>query len=216
MNLHKLTAAVAPAVVAVTLGAGTVHADAGAPEVRYEAKLVGNVVETTLDGGYFQVAGDQQTVAIKDTTGNTLVTLPLSFRQDGLEYPLAQQISDSGRTLDLTVVKDAAAARPAPALTPVASNAENQRAMDAFATQFGIATAIGGFIGTAIGAVAGAIIGLSVLPIEPATIITGAAIGGIIGTLVVGGPTLIIAGIDLINTLTAAPGTTKWMDNTGR
>ncbi|MGY2062788.1 ammonium transporter, partial [Nocardia gipuzkoensis] len=89
MNLHKLTAAVAPAVVAVTLGAGTVHADAGAPEVRYEAKLVGNVVETTLDGGYFQVASDQQTVAIKDTTGNTLVTLPLSFRQDGLEYPLA-------------------------------------------------------------------------------------------------------------------------------
>ncbi|MFI5780299.1 ammonium transporter [Nocardia sp. NPDC051570] len=216
MNLHKLTAAVVPAVVAVTLGAGTVHADAGAPEVRYEAKLVGNVVETTLDGGFFQVADDQQTVAVKDTTGNTLVILPLSFRQDGLEYPLGQQVRDSGRVLDLTVVKNAAAARPAPTATPVASPAENQRAMDAFATQFGIGTAIGGFIGTAVGAVAGAVIGLAGGPLDLAAIVTGAAIGGIVGTLVVGGPTLIIAGIDLINTLVAPPGTTKWMDTTGR
>ncbi|SLJ39349.1 Uncharacterised protein [Mycobacteroides abscessus subsp. abscessus] len=31
-----------------------------------------------------------------------------------------------------------------------------------------------------------------------------------------GGPALVVAGIDLINTLTAPPGTTKWMDETGR
>ncbi|MFF0493094.1 ammonium transporter [Nocardia sp. NPDC003482] len=216
MNLHKLTAAVAPAVVTVALGAGTVHADPGAPEtVRYEAKLVGNVVETTLDGGTFAVSDDQRTVAIQDKAGAAVVVLPLSFRQDGKEYPLPFQVRDSGRVLDLTAVKNEAAARPAPA-TPVASNAENQQAMEAFATQFGIATAVGGFIGTAIGAVVGAIIGLAVLPVDPVLIITGAGIGGIIGTLVVGGPALIVAGIDLINTLTAPPGTTKWMDTTGR
>ncbi|MBF6334171.1 ammonium transporter [Nocardia transvalensis] len=215
MNLHKFTAAVVPAVVAVALGAGTVHADPGAPEVRYETKLIGKVVETTLDGGFFEVADDRQTVAIKAADGATLVTLPLSFRQDGLEYPLPYQVRDEGRVLDLTAVKNVAAARPAPAV-PVASLAENQRAMDAFASQFGIATAIGGFIGTAIGAVVGGIIGLAGGPLDLAAIVVGAAIGGIIGTLVVGGPTLIIAGIDLINTLAAPPGTTKWMDPTGR
>ncbi|MCM6773073.1 ammonium transporter [Nocardia sp. CDC159] len=215
MNLHKLTAAVVPAVVAVAIGASTAHADAGASEVRYEARLVGNVVETTLDGGFFQVAGDQQSVAVKDIAGNTLVTLPLSFRMDGLEYPLPYQVRDAGRVLDLTAVKNVAAARPA-AVVPVASLEENQRAMETFATQFGIATAIGGFIGTAIGAVIGGLVAAPSGVGIPAGIVVGAAIGGIIGTVVAGGPTLLIAGIDLINTLIAPPGTTKWMDNTGR
>ena len=33
---------------------------------------------------------------------------------------------------------------------------------------------------------------------------------GIIGTIVAGGPTLVVAGIDLINTLNAAPGTSVY------
>ncbi|QIS17572.1 ammonium transporter [Nocardia terpenica] len=213
MFARKLTAASVPLVVGIALGAGTVHADPAAPQARYQARLVGNTIETTLEGGSFRVAGDDRTVDITDATGTTLVTLPLSFRQDGLEYPLPHRITDSARVLDLTVVKDTAAAYPAPA-TPVASPLENQRAMDAFASQFGIATAIGGFLGTALGALVG-LTGIVAGPGVIASVIAGAAVGGIIGTLVVGGPALIIAGVDLINTLTAPPGTTRWMDNTG-
>ena len=35
-------------------------------------------------------------------------------------------------------------------------------------------------------------------------------VGEDVALLVVGGPTLVIAGVDLFNTLTAAPGTTQW------
>ncbi|NKY52355.1 ammonium transporter [Nocardia vermiculata] len=218
MILRKFAAAVLPAVVAVVLGAGTVHADTGAPEqVRYETKLVGNTVETTLDGGFFRISDDGKTVAVTAEDGRALVTLPLSFRQDGLEYPMPHQIRNDARVLDLTVVKDAAAAHPAPVapVKPVASNYENQSAMNAFATQFGLATAIGGFVGTAIGAVIGLVVGAAAGGVGAIPgFITGASVGAIIGTIVAGGPTLVVAGIDLINTLSAPAGTTKWYETT--
>lgn len=215
MKLRNFTAAALPVVVGVAVGAGTVHASPGASDVRYETTLVGNTVQTTLHGGFFEVSSDEQTVDVKSADGNTLVTLPLSVRQDGLEYPLPHAVRSEGQVLELTAVKNVAAARPAP-VQPVASLAENQLAMQSFGSQFGIATAVGGFIGTALGALVGLLVGLTLPVLEPATILTGAAIGGIIGTLVAGGPTLIVAGIDLIGTLSAPPGTTKWMEVVGR
>ncbi|MFD0361523.1 ammonium transporter [Nocardia sp. GCM10030253] len=206
MNLRKITAAAVPIVAAVAV-AGTSHAQpAPAPEIGYETKLVGGKVVTTLTDGVFEVAGNS--VDIKDTAGNTVVTLPLSFRQDGLEFPLPHAVQDAGRVLELTPVKDYAQARPV-ALTAVASTAENQQAQDTFLSQFGIATAVGGFIGTVIGALVG-LTGIVGGPTVIASVVAGAAIGGIIGTIVVGGPALLIAGIDLVSTLTAPPGTTKF------
>jgi hypothetical protein len=105
------------------------------------------------------------------------------------------------------------------AVQPIASPLENQRAMNDFSTQFGIATAVGGFVGTAIGVVVGGITGCILgLPLFgvgclPAAV-AGAGVGGILGTIAVGGPALGIAGLDLINTLQAAPGTTKWAKDT--
>jgi hypothetical protein len=209
MILRKITAAAIPIVAAVAVGAGTSHAQpaaAPAPDIGYATKLVGDTVITTLTDGAFEVTGNS--VDIKDTTGNTVVTLPLSFRQDGLEFPMPHAVHDEGRVLELTAVKDYAQARPAP-LTAVASTTENQAAQDTFLAQFGIATAIGGFVGTVIGAVVG-LTGIIGGPTVIASVIAGAAIGGIIGTIVVGGPALLIAGIDLVSTLTAPPGTTKF------
>ncbi|RDI43716.1 hypothetical protein [Nocardia mexicana] len=214
MILRKFTAAAIPVIMGVAVGAGATHAAPATPEVRYETTLAGNTVHTTLHDGFFQVSGDQRTVDIRSAAGETLVTLPLSFRQDGLEYPMPHQVREDGRVLELTAVKDVAAARPVQ-VTPVASLEENQRAMEAFGSQFGLATAIGGFIGTALGALVG-LTGIVAGPTVVASVIAGAAIGGIIGTLVVGGPALIIAGVDLASTLSAPPGTTKWMDTTGR
>ncbi|WP_342803757.1 ammonium transporter [Nocardia brasiliensis] len=200
-----------PLVAAVAVGAGTSYAApaAAANDIGYTSNLVGDKIITTLTGGSFEVSG--AAVAVKDEAGNTVVTMPLAFRQDGMEYPLPHAINDAGRTLELTVVKDASKARPVPA-TEIASPYENQRAQDAFLSQFGIATAVGGFIGTAIGALVG-LTGILGGPTVIASVLAGAAVGGIIGTIIAGGPTLIIAGIDLISTLTAPPGTTKWMND---
>jgi hypothetical protein len=210
MILRKITAVAVPIVAAVAVGAGTSYAEpasAPTPDIGYEAKLVGDKVVTTLTNGVFEVAGTS--VAVKDTAGNTVVTLPLSMRQDGLEFPLPHQVLDAGRVLELTPVKDYAQARPT--VTPVASPRENMRAQDNFLSQFGIATAIGAFVGTIIGALVG-LAGIIGGPTVIASVIAGAGIGGVIGTIVVGGPTLVIAGIDLIGTLVAPPGTSKWND----
>ncbi|MBF6298573.1 ammonium transporter [Nocardia amamiensis] len=213
MILRKVTAAVVPLVAALTVGAGAAHAEpapAPVPNIGYEARLVGNQIVTTLTAGTFDVRDGA--VAIKDEAGNVALTLPLAFRQDGLEYPMPHAVRDAGRVLELTIVKDAAQARPA--ATPVASPQENQQAMDAFLSQFGIATAVGGFIGTIVGALVG-LTGIIGGPTVIASVIAGAGVGAIIGTIIAGGPTLIVAGIDLLGTLNAAPGTTKWAE-TGR
>ncbi|WP_433681128.1 ammonium transporter [Nocardia sp. CA-119907] len=210
MILRKITAAAVPIVAAVAVGAGTSYAQPSAtpvPDIGYEAKLVGDKIVTTLTNGSFQMAAN--TVDIKDIAGNTVVTLPLSFRQDGYEFALPHEVKDAGRVLELTAVKDYTQAHPV--ATPIASPRENQRAQDNFLSQFGIATAIGGFLGTVIGALVG-LTGIVGGPTVIASVIAGAGIGGIIGTIVVGGPALVIAGIDLISTLAAAPGTTKWQD----
>ncbi|WP_067865641.1 hypothetical protein [Nocardia shimofusensis] len=213
MRMRKLSAVLVPLIAAVTVGASTAHAEpAPVPDIGYEAKLVGDKVVTTLTNGTFEIDGN--TVEVKDAADNTLVSFPLAFRQDGLEYPLGHQIADEGRMLELSVVKDVSKARPVP-VTPVASLEENRRAMETFGTQFGIATAIGGFVGLVAGGIVG-LIGLAGGVLALATVPTFASIGGIIGTIIVGGPALVIAGIDLVQTLTAEPGTTKWMDQTGR
>ncbi|HLS76999.1 MAG TPA: ammonium transporter [Nocardia sp.] len=212
MRMRKLSAVLVPLIAAVTVGASTAHAEpAPVPDVGYEAKLVGEKVVTTLTNGTFTTT-DDGIVEVKDSADNVLLSFPLTFRQEGLEYPLGHEIADEGHRLELTVVKDETKARPVP-VTPVASLEENNRAMETFASQFGLATAIGGFVGLAAGAAIGCVI---TLPACLPGLVTGASVGGIIGTLVVGGPTLVVAGIDLIQTLAAEPGSTKWMDQTGR
>ena len=160
----------------------------------------------TDDGWIHAVDG----VDIRDDTGATLVSLPLSVRDGTFEYPLPHKLREDGRVLELTAVKDVAGAIPN--ATPVASPAENYAAQNNFASSFGLATAVGSFIGMGIGAVIGLIVGTFVLPGVGTLsgLVTGASVGGIVGTIVVGGPTLIIAGFELSNTLNAPPGTTQW------
>ncbi|MFC3964448.1 ammonium transporter [Nocardia jiangsuensis] len=208
MILRKIAAVVAPLLTVVTVGAGVAYADTPTPDVGYEVKMVDGKVVTGLTNGTFAVTGEA--VEIKDATGAVLVTLPLTFRQDAKEYPLPHAVSADSRVLELTPVKNEAAARPVQAL-PVASPMENMRAQNAFLGHFGIATAIGGFIGTALGALVG-LLGFAGGPAGIATVTAGAAIGGLIGTIVAGGPTLIVAGMELLNTLNAPPGTTPFAD----
>ncbi|MFI1463858.1 hypothetical protein [Nocardia carnea] len=213
MRIRKIAAAVVPLIATATFGAATAQAvPAAAPDIGYRTELVGKTVVTTLTHGTFEVAGE--TVDIVDESGATVVTLPLSIREGGTEYPLPHAVRDEGRVLELTAVKDPAAARPAAEL--VASPQENLAAQDNLTSQIGLASAIGGLIGTVVGAVAGLLItaGSGVgIPAIPAGIVAGAALGGVIGTIVVGGPTLIIAGVDMVNTFTAPPGTTRWAED---
>ncbi|WP_280218610.1 ammonium transporter [Nocardia neocaledoniensis] len=211
MIIRKIAAAAIPILAAALVGTGVAHAEPVTPDVEFRTELIGNTVVTTLTNGTFTIDGGK--VDVRDEAGATLVSLPLSVRDGALEYPLPHKLREDSRVLELTAVKDVAAARPN--LTPVASPAENYAAQANFASTFGLATAIGSFVGMAIGAVIGLVVGAAAGGIGALPgFITGATVGGIIGTIVAGGPTLVVAGIDLINTLTAPPGTTRWAQQT--
>ncbi|WP_415975828.1 ammonium transporter [Rhodococcus sp. 077-4] len=218
MKLSKLVVTSALVAAAMGLASGTAYAQAPAepsatvPDTNYSVELEDRTIVTTIDAGVFKIADDGKTVDVLDAADKTLVTLPLSFNLGGLNFPYEQNVDNDGKTLrlipNLDFTKASANSRSIGATT-VASPEENLKAQQNFASQLGIATAIGGFTGTAIGAVVG---GLGFLggPVGLASVPLGATLGGIAGTIIAGGPTLVVAGIDLINTLNAAPGTTVW------
>lgn len=225
MKLSKLVVTSALVAAAMGLASGTAYAAPEAPaapgtseEIGFESNLEDRTIVTTIDAGVFKVADDGKTVDVLDSKDAVVVTLPLSFNLGGLNFPYEQNVDNDGKTLrlvpQLDLTKASANSRSLGA-TPVASTEENLIAQETFASQLGIATAIGGLTGTAIGAI---VVGVSTCVVSALLlclpgVATGATVGGIIGTIVAGGPTLLIAGIDLLNTLAAPPGTTKFADS---
>ncbi|MFZ2175791.1 MAG: ammonium transporter [Rhodococcus sp. (in: high G+C Gram-positive bacteria)] len=187
-------------------------------EIAYESHIEDRTVVTTIDAGAFAVASDGESVELRDSEGAPVLSLPLAYRLDDLQFPFDEEITDEGRTLRLTPKVEKADATPISeadrldddlALHDVASVEENTRAQTNFAQQLGMATAVGGLAGTVIGGTIG-LVGLLAGPVALATVPTFAAVGAIAGTVIVGGPMLVIAGIQLAETLNAAPGTTMW------
>ncbi|MEV6771764.1 hypothetical protein AB0N05_24375 [Nocardia sp. NPDC051030] len=163
------------------------------------------------DGAPADIADVVNVVDVKDGDGKVLLTLPLEFHLAGVTVPVKPEVQKDGTVLALTPDKPAGVSISQPiSVKPVASSLENTRALNDFSSQFGLATTIGTFIGTAVGATIGCIVTLVAGCIPGLT--TGASAGGIIGSIAVGGPTLIAAGIDLLTTMQAADGTTKWAD----
>ncbi|WP_433194741.1 hypothetical protein ACQP1G_39270 [Nocardia sp. CA-107356] len=163
------------------------------------------------DGKAADIADVVDVVDLADTDGHVVVTLPLQFRVADTDIPVTPVLKKDGTVLELAPQKPAGLDITQPlTIKPVASLAENQRARDEFASLFGLATAVGGFVGTAIGAVVGCVVTIAAGCIGGFT--TGAAIGGIIGTIVAGGPTLLVSGVDYVNTMLAPDGTTRFAD----
>ncbi|GAB4589694.1 hypothetical protein [Nocardia sp. NPDC127526] len=238
MKFRSTTAAAALVIGAMTMGTTVSHADAEpaqpaqSADISYSTKLIDQKIDekdvktvvSTLKNGTFELSEqegatpeDPKTtlVNVKDKDGATVITFPLQFVNAGVEIPTTAEVKEDGKVLEVTPEKPAGfqpsaepvAARPIIA-TEIASPVENQRAMSQFSSQFGISTAIGGFVGTAVGAIIGCIVTF-VAGCVPG-LVAGAGIGGILGTIAVGGPTLIAAGLELIQVIQAPDGTTKW------
>ena len=228
MKFRTATAGAALVIGAMTATLGTAYAaPAPAPKpagdvIDYSVKLVDKAVVATLQGGTFQVvqkpgatpqATPQQIIDVKDKAGTIAMEMPVDYRISGKQIPVAPVVKDNGRVLQLTPQKPTGVeiSKQTVVATPIASPEEDNAAMTDFATKFGLATGIGSFVGLAIGAVVGCIFGLPLFGVGCiAGIPIGATLGGIIGTVAAGGPTLVAAGMDLISTLQAKPYTTKW------
>lgn len=96
-----------------------------------------------------------------------------------------------------------------PAAQEIASQADNDAAMSSWSAKVGVATTAGSLIGAGTGFVLGCAIGGIVtvptvvfVPLGCLTGgVTGAGIGGVVGTLAVGGPTAVIAGVEMVQVL---------------
>lgn len=91
----------------------------------------------------------------------------------------------------------------------IASQSDNDAAMSSWSAKVGVATTAGSLIGAGTGFVLGCAIGgvvtaptLVFVPLGCLTGgVTGAGIGGVVGTLAVGGPTAVIAGVEMVQVL---------------
>ena len=218
MKLRRVVTTSALVASVFATGSGLAIADPAEPQgqIGYETHVEDRAVVTKIDAGAFVVSSDGQSVALEDGAGNAVVSLPLAYRFDGLQFPFEEKVSEDGKTLTLTPVVDRAQATPiADADLPlhdVASVEENTRAQANFGQQLALASAVGGLAGTVVGGAIG-LVGLIAGPVALATVPVFAAVGAIAGTVVVGGPTLVIAGIQLAQTLAAPEGTTIWAKN---
>ncbi|WP_454197608.1 hypothetical protein [Nocardia sp. Marseille-Q1738] len=242
MQLRGITAAAIPVIGSLIIGAGVAHAEpapditysAELVDRTVVAALRGGTFElsralrdratdanarlTERDGALVDRNGARADVAqvidvvdIRDRDGRVAMTLPLDFRVAGTAIPVRPELKKDSTVLELTPTRpEGVAITETLVATPIASMTENRRARDEFASQFGLATAVGGFIGTAIGATIGCLVTIAVGCV--AGLMTGAGLGGILGTIAVGGPTLVVAGVDLLTTLQAADGTTRFAD----
>lgn len=215
MKFTRSVAIASLVVASVVAGAGTSQAaPAPNPDIRYHTNLVDKTVVTTLEGGTFKVADDRRTVDIVDSLGAPVLRLPLSFTVDSVAHPINTTVANNGTEIRMTPDMSVLNARPV-LIRPVASPLEDQRALGMFSSYFTVGTAIGTFLGTAAGIAVGAAIGCLLgspffgLGCLPAATV-GASLGGIIGMIAVGGPVLIYSAIDLVSTLMAKPGTTKY------
>ncbi|WP_019929585.1 hypothetical protein [Nocardia sp. BMG111209] len=221
-------ATAAAALTVVTAGATQVSASpaadpatsAGVPavaEVHYQARIVDrSVVATLTDGATFVDRPDTKTIAIRNTAGQVLESVPTSFVIGDRHFPVATEISADGGTLRLTPQVDGVAA--AAAAAPVASPLENQLAMNDALNLLSAGLGIGSLVGTIVGTVIGAGMGLAVagatcLVISIGCLLTvfpevalGATIGGIAGINIAGVGSGLGAAWTYVQTMLAAPG----------
>lgn len=195
MKHSRFTVTAFAAIAATGIAAGTAAADpapAPAPAVQdqavpsvrgtdrgvaYSAALAdaGRSVVTTVTGGAFALDADRTSVTLRDAEGAVLAQIPLTGRAvGGGATEIAATVDADGTRLTLTN----------PTAAPIA--AEDISSQQWFTAELQRAST-GGVVGAIIGALLGAI-GI-------VTIIPGAIIGGVIGLLVAGGPSLIDAGV---------------------
>ncbi|MEU7629690.1 hypothetical protein AB0C34_06840 [Nocardia sp. NPDC049220] len=139
----------------------------------------GKSLVTSVTGGAFSLDSDQQSVSLKNSTGDTVTTIPLTATAKGQPVQIAANIADEGKQLTLTPQVAPTANAPVAAEFVGAQEwffAELQRAS--------LGAAVGGLIGAAIGIL---FFGVGILP--------GAVLGALVGLAVAGGPSLLNAGI---------------------
>ncbi|WP_137352916.1 hypothetical protein [Nocardia farcinica] len=227
MRMRKIVAVAAGLVTACGIASGTAGA---APSqdgiVDFTAHATDSQTIIGIDEGAIVV--EDSVLKIKDAAGTVLTGMPLAFRIDEFEFPIAAEIS--GRTATLTPRIDREHAVYQPVALPYEDKAPFKNEYDREVAAWSrltstismgatIGTLVGGLSGAAVGCVLGGIAGATVAsativglfgPFIPAAaigclggIIAVGALGTVAGQLLVTAPVAIAAAIQYCTTINA-------------
>ncbi|MFE3259634.1 hypothetical protein ACFXPS_20815 [Nocardia sp. NPDC059091] len=226
MLMRKFAATAALAVAAVAITAGTVNA---APAEQADNGVINYSATNTPDNGAIihtdagSMVIENNTFEIKAANGTVVAGMPLSFRVDDFEFPIAAQISDD-HTASITPQYDVNHAVYKPVALPYEDQAPWKsdydreqaawnRLKDTISTGATIGTLVGGLGGAAVGCIAGIGVGLvatgalaTLFGLGPlGGCVLGAATVGFLGTLAgqlfVTAPVAIAAAIQYFSTI---------------
>lgn len=224
MIIKKLTATAALATSAVAIAAATAYADP-APQavatpvvqdndtgvvhvspnpqnvevngVHYEGTTQGNSFLLNAPDATFESVNDS--LVVRNANGDRIDSIPLSYRRDATEFPIAAEIGD--HSVKLTPVTDPVLGRPtALPITAQAMSAgtdasaepvsesftpRDQQELSAFGQRATIATLVGAVVGALLGGVVGCVAGGVVGSVSTAvtTLFAGVVPGAIIGCI---------------------------------
>ncbi|GAC68133.1 hypothetical protein [Gordonia soli] len=208
---------VSVATAAITAFAGVANAAPAQPvevgPVHYSVTQTGSGVNLSVSNG--SISHNGQTLSIRNAAGAEVYRMPLNYRLEDRQFPIAAR--GASNSVSLTPVRDVSQSTTVDrgeverlrgiARTQVAAPQTRQerddqalgRLQQQLSLGITVSTLIGTGLGALVGAVAGCVLGVALgcLP----TIPIGATIGGIVGTSLGGGGTLIAAAIQYFNTI---------------
>ncbi|MEU6580092.1 hypothetical protein [Nocardia sp. NPDC046763] len=224
MLMRKFAATAALAVAALGITAGTVNAAPAADDngaINYAITSNGDSSILHTDAGSLVV--DNGNLELKASNGTVVAGMPLNFRVDDFEFPIAAQISDPHTVtvtpqLDMDHAVYKPVALPYEDQAPWKSDYDREQAAwnrmkDTIATGATIGTLVGGISGAALGCVIGGVVfAAATAPLATmfgvgpvAGCLIGASTVGFLGTLAgqvfVTAPVAIAAAIQYFSTI---------------
>jgi len=213
-----LAAAVIASVLLFPSLYATAQASPTSPAVHYRISTSADAVNISVSDG--TISRDASDIVIKNAAGQSVFRLGLRYRKEYLEFPIDASVSR--QTASLVPSRDIARSRP---IDPVQVNSvravaaqnappkqtrqqRDREALDQFNSVLSAGMTVSSLVGLAIGAVVGGIAGCAIagVTLTPlgcvfAGIPVGAGVGSIIGVILGGGGTLIVAAIQYFQTI---------------
>lgn len=201
----------------VTAFAATAEAAPQRPApATYDASWNNSTLTLTVHNA--SVSTDSGNLTIRDFTGAELFRMPLTYNKEFRKFPIDTRTAGNEVTLipsrevsrstplDPVQVNELRSAARHNVAAPQTRQERDDKALERFRSQLSAGTSIGTLVGTIVGAIVGGVIGC-VIGLAAAVVgcLVGvppaAAIGGLAGLALVGGGTLIGAGIHYFETI---------------
>ncbi|WP_019931336.1 hypothetical protein [Nocardia sp. BMG111209] len=198
-----------PAAAAPTTGvaidqAGVIHVPASQTlevnGVHYTVAQDGGSAVLTATDGSFKTVGSS--LVVSNATGDAVDSIPLSYRKDATEFPIAAQISDNtvrltpdtapeaGKPVDHAITAEAIAAgqdvtKPQAKDVYESFSPRDLQELTAFSQRASISSTVGAITGAIIGGVGGCLIGAVVGSVSTAitTLLAGVLPGALVGCI---------------------------------